>query len=206
MLCLATAPRLGACATSALSLNLSQPLPLNLSLSLSFLHSSYKDGDLNVGETSCVDRCASKYWQVRERRGKERGERDGGRAGACLALLSVSRSPQAREPTRPHAPLPLSHTPSLPFLPSSSTDDGHRRPDAGWRRAGRAVKRGGGERERERGMGFFCREGEKTRRRKEEKEKSTATTPDAPRWRLLPPPPGPPRDAHTARTHRTNDR
>lgn len=29
----------------------------------------YKDGELSVGENSCIDRCSSKYWQVRARTG-----------------------------------------------------------------------------------------------------------------------------------------
>jgi hypothetical protein len=29
----------------------------------------YKDGELSVGENSCIDRCSSKYWQVRRRYG-----------------------------------------------------------------------------------------------------------------------------------------
>ena len=27
----------------------------------------FKEGDLNVGENSCIDRCSAKYWQVRVR-------------------------------------------------------------------------------------------------------------------------------------------
>jgi mitochondrial import inner membrane translocase subunit TIM10 len=30
----------------------------------------YKDGQLSVGENSCVDRCSSKYWQVDDIDGK----------------------------------------------------------------------------------------------------------------------------------------
>ena len=30
-----------------------------------FRSSRYKDGELNVGENSCIDRCSSKYWQAR---------------------------------------------------------------------------------------------------------------------------------------------
>lgn len=30
----------------------------------SLLSRRYKDGDLSVGENTCIDRCSSKYWQV----------------------------------------------------------------------------------------------------------------------------------------------
>eukprot|EP00890_Picochlorum_soloecismus_P005280 jgi/Picsp_1/5753/NSC_03112-R1_mitochondrial import inner membrane translocase subunit tim10 len=28
------------------------------------LFNRYKDGDLSVGENTCIDRCSSKYWQL----------------------------------------------------------------------------------------------------------------------------------------------
>ena len=43
----------------------------------------YKDGELNVGENSCIDRCSQKYWQVRSARGGGAGGSD---LGASCAL------------------------------------------------------------------------------------------------------------------------
>lgn len=46
-------------------------------------HHRHKDGDMNVGENSCTDRCAAKYWQV----GGTRYEKVG---GPCLRGWLVS--------------------------------------------------------------------------------------------------------------------
>ena len=45
------------------------PLPRYTPLMLTcepvtLLSCRYKDGDLSVGENTCIDRCSSKYWQV----------------------------------------------------------------------------------------------------------------------------------------------
>ncbi|DBA97946.1 TPA: hypothetical protein ACH3X3_012788 [Trebouxia sp. C0006] len=42
------------------------------------LYNRYKEGELNVGENSCVDRCSSKYWQVTGIVGQMLGGQQGG--------------------------------------------------------------------------------------------------------------------------------
>ena len=42
------------------------------------VHYRYKDGDLSVGENTCIDRCSSKYWQVTGIVGQMLGAQQGG--------------------------------------------------------------------------------------------------------------------------------
>lgn len=42
------------------------------------VHCRYKDGELSVGENTCIDRCSSKYWQVTGIVGQMLGAQQGG--------------------------------------------------------------------------------------------------------------------------------
>ena len=56
----------------------------------------YKDGELNVGESACLDRCASKYWQVRAAAVRILGKCP----ALCTLPLQLSMGPDAELPCR----------------------------------------------------------------------------------------------------------
>lgn len=59
--------------------------PLSIPLPALPCPGRYKDGELSVGENSCIDRCSSKYWQVgwAAQEGLEMSEMSAALQGAC---------------------------------------------------------------------------------------------------------------------------
>ena len=68
----------------------------------------FKEGDLNVGENSCVDRCASKYWETVAIVGQMLGAQGGGGE-----LVGREGGDGAAEATRADSDVIVCNVPSM---------------------------------------------------------------------------------------------